>query len=316
MAARRESGRGTVQRLTEEIDVLERQVREAEVSFQELSEMRVRQSGGRTGSYLPREPFRKPIIMPDSYDGQTKWDSYLAHFVACSEINGWTDEEKASFLVARLKGHPQEIYMGLPPHVRGDFGALVKELSQFFEPEAMISVRRARLRSRVRAEGESLTKLCSSVRREVVEAYPCLDSQARDELAIDFFVGALRDRDLRIAVRRRTPKTLCETLHIALEVEAIDSAEGVFKPRRQACTVATSDGAVGELSERLSRLEMQVGRVLENQTRPGPVANQFQEPPAPPAPGVFGGSQCWRCGQLGHFRRECPFPPNGQNPLN
>lgn len=90
---------------------------EAEVSQLELNRLRRRCRGSdnafggeRTPGHLEFDGhFRKPIVMPDIYDGESSWDRYLAHFTTCVEINGWTDIEKCKFLSVRLKGHAQEV---------------------------------------------------------------------------------------------------------------------------------------------------------------------------------------------------------------
>ena len=325
MAVRRESGRDTVARLVAEIDLLERQTREAEVSYLNIQRTRNRlcSNGVTPGGEAPGhsefvEHFRKPLIMPDIFDGETKWDQYRAHFTACAEINGWTDIERCKFFVARLKGHAQEVYMGLPPAERGSFSAIVGALSKYFAPPALICARRAKLRSRVRGEGEGLSQLCSAIRREVSEAYPSLDARAQGELAVDCFVGALRDRDFRIEVRKGRPKTTEEALHLALELEAFEQAEGVLKPRRQAYAVSSPGGEVEGIVQRLDKLEIQLAKVLEGNARTSHPRQQVPSPPPPP-PSVGAGptqSQCWRCGQWGHISWYCPLPPVGQSPGN
>ncbi|PIK34108.1 hypothetical protein BSL78_29074 [Apostichopus japonicus] len=141
------------------------------------------------GSNVPSErvasAFRKPIILPDVFHAQGKWKDYLNQFLPCADINGWSNVEKARFLGARLKGQAQEVYVDLSLSDIQDFGVIVRALNQHFQPDASISVRKTALKNRVAAEGESLTLLCSSIRRDVIDAYPNVNRQAQDELSMD-----------------------------------------------------------------------------------------------------------------------------------
>lgn len=78
MAARRESEGDSVERLIAEIEALER---EAEVCQFNLTRDRdwlynrgTSPGRGVRNSNALGDSFRKPIIMPDSYDGRRKWD--------------------------------------------------------------------------------------------------------------------------------------------------------------------------------------------------------------------------------------------------
>lgn len=72
-----------------------------------------------------------------------------------------------------------------------EFCTIISALRKYFAPVALTSAKRSKLRAQIRAEGESLPSLCSSIRRQVVEAYPSLDTHAHGELALEYFVGAL-----------------------------------------------------------------------------------------------------------------------------
>jgi len=51
-------------------------------------------------------------------------------------------------------------------------------------------------------------------------AYPRLTAEAREEIACDHFTNAFNDPDFALKVKKRAPKTLDETLNIALRLEA------------------------------------------------------------------------------------------------
>ena len=316
MASHTNGEMSSMERLAREIQALER---ESEVSRATVDMIGDRYFSTPRARESPTPVFdnggaSRPIIMPDCYDGHTKWDDYLAHFITCAEINGWNNMRRAQFLAARLRGQAQEVYMGVPVDDRVNFITVVEALSRFFKPEALVSSNRARLRSRVRVEGEGLSSLCTSIRRDVVDAYPAVCTQAQDELALDFFIGAIKDRDIRVAIRRGRPKSLNEALALAIEIEAIDQAEGIVKTRRLTCAVTSRDDIVENLTDRLQRLETQLGQVMEENVKAMQALQQMQRPlesqsfnPSRPA-----SRQCWHCQQWGHISRFCPARANGQ----
>ena len=56
---------------------------------------------------------RKPVELPEDFDGKQILKEYLLHFERCSLINGWTEEEKKIFLAASLGGESRKILSGL-----------------------------------------------------------------------------------------------------------------------------------------------------------------------------------------------------------
>ena len=85
------------------------------------------------------------------------------------------------------------------------------------------------LRCRRRRDGESIRELAQDVRRLMSLAYPGQeDSNLGQHIARDSFLTALGDPDLQIKIRERDPRTLEETVRLALRIEvtraAVDSA--------------------------------------------------------------------------------------------
>lgn len=79
----------------------------AELEGTESSERSV-VTHGRTGGGGDR------IIRPSPYDGRTPWDAYKTQFEMLAELNGWTDQEKATFLAVNLKGPALAVLGNLP----------------------------------------------------------------------------------------------------------------------------------------------------------------------------------------------------------
>ena len=52
----------------------------------------------------------QPIMLPDYYDGNNSFDTWVSHFECVSEINGWTEEEKLLWVHVSLRGRAHMAY--------------------------------------------------------------------------------------------------------------------------------------------------------------------------------------------------------------
>ena len=69
---------------------------------------------------------------------------------------------------------------------------------------------RTQLKSKVRNKGESIPELAQAIKKLVRQAYPGVNKDVIETLAIDNFVDALTDSDIRLRVRELSPKTLAD----------------------------------------------------------------------------------------------------------
>ena len=81
------------------------------------------------------------------------------------------------------------------------------------------------MRSRRRQEGETLPSLAQAITKLTLQAYPRLDISAREDLAVEQFVAAVDDRDVRMALHQQKPRTIMEATKVAVEMEAWKMAE-------------------------------------------------------------------------------------------
>ena len=77
----------------------------------------------------------KPIILPDSYSGESNWEQWLLHYNDSASVNSWDDDKKLSFLKVRPMGRAQAVIHRLPDGDKNSFDAAVKALEAHFEPK-------------------------------------------------------------------------------------------------------------------------------------------------------------------------------------
>ena len=247
----------------------------------------------------------KPVVEPDNYDGKTNFEDWLTNLNLCSQINGWTLEQKTKFLAVRLRGPALQVYTDLPETRKLCFDDVVNALKERFSPQGQSGLFRAQLKVRSRRKGEALPELASDIRRLTCKAYPDVSTVLREELGRDHFIEALDSPDVRMQVRRAKPKNLGAALTVALEEEAFLQVEYnksnlLQRMGANACQskpnekLQSPDGLTrDELKHRVTQLEQTVKELkvaLQGKTR------------KPRGPLV-----CWNCKLEGHRHFECPY---------
>ena len=56
---------------------------------------------------------KKPVEVPQDFDGKKPLKEYLMHFERFSIVSGWNEEEKAMFLTASLRADSRKLLSGL-----------------------------------------------------------------------------------------------------------------------------------------------------------------------------------------------------------
>ena len=279
-------------------------------------------------SSIPKNPLgeSKPVVMPEPFDGTSlTLEDWLTNFEICCKINGWSEQQKCSFLAVKLRGAALHVYTDLPVEKRTHYASVVHSLRNRFDRSHQTELYKVQLRARVRQSGENLSELASAIRRLTNRAYPEIPVEVREDLAKDQFIEALDSHQTRLQIRRRKPVNLDEALTLAIEEETLLSLEERRTVMRQkagaqvvntpnfpkdnvsaaTCTCMSSAGCMkdrqneddrfAELNKKVEDLKVIVESLKMRKN------NQNRE------------IVCWSCKKKGHVRANCP---NSQNTVN
>ena len=286
-------------------------------------------------------------IKPHTFDGQGSFETFWAHFDNCPIYNKWNDRDKVAHLRASLTGAAGQVLWDTGEDVINSLDKLTALLRARFSGSRQADKFRMELRARRRRPGETVAALHHDIRRLMALAYPNVASNARESIACDYFVDALDDADFALKVRERAPASLDDALRIALQLEAwlnlaskVREGETPQSKVRMRAAAGTEGDVPPAVNKRLDRLEMEmrkqfsdIKQSMGNRTATVTATAAPQENAAGEAeskvPRSFGeraamppwagkprsptsnrntSAVCWRCGEAGHIRRNCPLP--------
>ena len=159
-------------------------------------------------------------IKPQNYDGSEDFDEYLTQFKLIAELNGWSYRTKSLYLASCLVGNARTSLNELSEEKRKHFKNIVRALENRFGSVNRAEVFRSKLQSRVKTKDETIPELAQSIRKLTRKAYPTASSDTINVLALDYFIDALPDSDIRLRLREVGPKTIMEAESIAVRLDA------------------------------------------------------------------------------------------------
>ena len=254
----------------------------------------------------------KPIILPDTFSGEGRWDDWAVHFEHCADINRWAEDDKLRFLKVRLIGRAQSVFQRLSDDQKDTCEHAMDALRQWFEPASKRELYLTELSTRRRRPTESWANFADDLRRLSSRAYPDLGQKATDQLALTHYLMALTDVQIALHVKQRSPTKLEEAVGYTLQVEA------ALATARIASTCSTTDdtlesipanavqksGPEEKLLALVEKLDQRLNVIEDRMTTSRPAYNRRPRPPqqrsGPPKEVV-----CFKCRQVGHYARGC-----------
>ena len=159
-------------------------------------------------------------MKPQTYDGTDDLDEYLAQFNILSEINGWSYNLKSLYLAGSLTGSARALLNDLDRYQQRDYQTLVEALNNRFGSINRAEIFRSKLQTRIKEKNESIPEVAQAIKKLTRKAYPGASNDLVDTLALDYFIDAIPDQEIRLRLREVGPRTTNEAEKIAVRLEA------------------------------------------------------------------------------------------------
>jgi hypothetical protein len=162
----------------------------------------------------------RPVVLPETFDGTKNWDDWYLHFENVAAVNGWDDAEKLKWLRVRLTGRAQKALHRLPEASRVTYEAALTALKERFEPDSRQARYHAELQTRRKRASEGWADFADDLKTLTDKAYPTLQDEAREQLAINAYLQQLTPVQVAFSVKQKCPKTLDDAVAATLEMES------------------------------------------------------------------------------------------------
>lgn len=266
----------------------------------------------------------RPHVIPDPFNGsgEARWEQWIGHFENVAAVNDWDDANKLKWLKVRLTGRAQAAFDRLSDENKNDYKKAKDALQERFEPAARKHRYQAEMQIRRKKKGESWADFADDLRFLADKAYPELQVEGRERLALNNYLAQLDNPQVAFAVKQRNPQSLDAAVSATLELEAYATQKAttasVSSVMEEEESSEIAVGAVGttdklttlveKLMERMERLEKGQTSERKPAKKPSQPRQQRWEPRNPRSKTSSDDRRevvCWNCQEPGHLRRDC-----------
>ena len=268
----------------------------------------------------------RPAVIPEAFTGEGEWTQWIYHFENIAAVNEWNDAKKLLWLKARLTGRAQLAFQHASTEIQEDYDRLKQAMKDRFEPESRKGRYQAEFQTRRKKPSEGWADFAQDLQSLADKAFPHLQGEARDQLALTHYLSQIDNAQLAFSVKQQKPTNLDAAVSATLEMESyLPSKSAILgiagtdvkslteQTSLTAAATATGTDSTTELMkqllDRMDKMEVELRQSKQAQlTAEGRGSRKRVNPNYRRKPPVI----CWNCNQPGHVARNCRvYPPQG-----
>ena len=131
------------------------------------------------------------MITPEPFSGEQPWEDWINQFKTNVTINGWNNEQKLIWLKVQLMGRALLAFKKFPVTAHAMFKSAIVVLAGRFEAESKHFLYLVGFQSHCKKRTKSWVDFGEDPRIPVDKAYPMVEDDARQQLALQSYLSQL-----------------------------------------------------------------------------------------------------------------------------
>ena len=254
------------------------------------------------------QPMGRPIILPEVFSGEEDFCEWIQHFESVAVVNWWDDITKLQWLHVRATGKAR---VALSRAKSESYKQAREALQEHFEPSSKTEHYKNELRHSTKRATKSWSDFTDRLGVLTDKAYPELQEEAREYIALSRYFDQLEDPRIALSMRQRRPKTMSEAVLSTIDLESYVLREAAIQAEHQGpqeCTVSSTQpnlvAMLNTLMEKLKNLEDEINERQVTTKMRKQYHQQRQKRRKHRA------IICYKCEQPGHYASGCAnIPP-------
>ena len=275
----------------------------------------------------PLRAVKRREVEARRFSGKENVEEYLLQFELTSRRNDWDDDEKSAALLCALEGHARQILAEFDDPLAASYDDVKHALLRRFGPTQLVEVHEQALAQLRLGKGQSIREIAPEVQRLVKQAYPDIVGPPRDRLAVKHLLSVIHDKETVFYIREKNPRDVSEACTLYERYTALVSEDNLSRrtgvrgvndarPEPPAADATALQRQVAEAIERMTAATNQQLQKLTDAMTQFRSPTVYEPPAAPrsaqqraasamPPPPAIPRKPCPRCGQQGHWARDC-----------
>ena len=162
----------------------------------------------------------RPAVIPEAFTGDGEWTQWIYHFENTAAVNEWNNAKKLLWLKARLTRRAQLALQHLPEETRESYDGVKRAMQDRFEPPSRKGRYKVEFHARRKVQAEGWANFAQDLQNLADKAFPHLQAEARDQLALTHYLAQIENPQLAFSVKQQKPANLDAAVSATLEMES------------------------------------------------------------------------------------------------